>query len=119
MAFIDLEVRELEGPTRKERVPRMTRHSRAFSCTFSLSPRRSMIPPAGRKAFKACLRVAASMNAEDVEVEAFDKEEELYGLVMRRGRRDGNADSVAIVKSWFAVRIQDLKTLMRESGSSI
>ena len=80
-----------------------------------------MMPPAGRKAFKACLRVAASMNADDVEVEAFDKEEELWviGLVMRRGRRDGNADRVAIVKSWFAVRIQDLNMLMRESGSSI
>lgn len=38
---------------------------------------------------------------------------------MRRGRSVGNADKVAVVRCWFEIRKQDLRTLMRASGSLI
>ena len=81
-----------------------------------------MMPPAGRKALRVWRRVTASTTRDAEEVD-FDKEvipcEWVFiALVMRRGRRDGNAESVAIVKSRFAVRRHDLKRLMSVSGSS-
>ena len=82
-----------------------------------------MTPPAGRKALRACRSVTESTVSDAEEVD-FDKEAVLcecafIGLVIRRGRRDGNAESVAVVKSRFAVRRHDLKRLTRVSGSSI
>lgn len=82
-----------------------------------------MTPPTGRKALRPCRSVTASTISDAEEVD-LDKEVALcefafIGLVIRRGRRDGNAESVAVVKSRFAVRRHDLKRLMRVSGSSI
>jgi hypothetical protein len=61
-------------PARNASPPRIAKLSRAFSRDLSrASPRRSIIPPVGRKATNACRRVYESMEeepADEVEAEA-------------------------------------------------
>lgn len=67
---LDLVDIELEGAARNAKPPRITSVSRALVCALSLSPNRSMIPPAGRKALRTWRRVMRSTTpglVEDVE----------------------------------------------------
>lgn len=63
-----------DPPARNASPPRIARLSRAFSRDLSrASPRRSIIPPVGRKAVNACRRVYESTveePADEVEAEA-------------------------------------------------
>jgi hypothetical protein len=91
----------------------------------SLSPRRSIKPPVGKKALSSCRRVTMSNivegATEDVEAvgDGIVSRTGLTCRAMRRGNRGTSVASVAAVTCWFDVRKQALRTAMRASGSSI
>ena len=117
---LDFEDATLDTLARKDKLPRMTRVSRAFSLVFSrLSPRRSMTPPAGRNARRTWRNVTVSTASDGLGDEDCVADAGMRGGVMRSGRSGGRAETVAAVRCWLDVRKHALRASIRPSGSLI